>query len=83
LDNIISSQRPHYDISGLGYNQTEKGSKSKAIEQEEEQRSYEKTIIGYPKKEQVKKIQEDNHRDIAPPKRFKIQNQQQPTIERP
>jgi hypothetical protein len=33
LDNIISSQKPHHDKSGLGYNQTEKGSSSKTIEQ--------------------------------------------------
>jgi hypothetical protein len=25
LDDIINSQKPHHDKSGLGYNQTEKG----------------------------------------------------------
>jgi hypothetical protein len=29
LDDIISSQKPHQDKSGLGYNQIEKGSSSK------------------------------------------------------
>jgi len=31
LDNIINSQRPHHDKSGLGYNQTERGLISKTI----------------------------------------------------
>jgi hypothetical protein len=34
LDDIISSQKYHHDKSGLGYNQTEKGSSSKTTEQE-------------------------------------------------
>ena len=34
LDEIINSQKPHHDKSGLGYNQTENGSSSKIIEQE-------------------------------------------------
>jgi hypothetical protein len=29
LNDIINSQKPHHDKSGLGYNQTEKGSRSK------------------------------------------------------
>jgi hypothetical protein len=29
LDDIISSQRPNHDKSGLGYNQIENGSRSK------------------------------------------------------
>ena len=33
LDDIISSQNPHHDKSGLGYNQTEKGSSSKTTKQ--------------------------------------------------
>jgi chromosome segregation ATPase len=33
LDDIISSQRPNHDKSGLGYNQTEKGSSSKSTAQ--------------------------------------------------
>jgi hypothetical protein len=33
LDDIISSQKSHFDKTGLGYNQTEKGSSSKTIEQ--------------------------------------------------
>jgi predicted RNase H-like nuclease (RuvC/YqgF family) len=34
LDDIINSQKPYHDKSGLGYNQTEKGSSSKETEQE-------------------------------------------------
>jgi hypothetical protein len=34
LDDIISSQKSHLDKSGLGYNQIEKGSSSKATYQE-------------------------------------------------
>ena len=33
LDDIINSQKSHLDKSELGYNQTEKGSSSKTIEQ--------------------------------------------------
>jgi hypothetical protein len=62
---------------------TEKGSSSKTTEQEEEQRSYAEIVRGSPKKEEGKKIQEEDYRDTAPPRRFRIQNQQQPTIERP
>jgi hypothetical protein len=79
LDEIISSQRPYYDKSGLGYNQIEKGSSSKTTEQ----RSYAETVRGSPKKEEGKRNQEEYYRDTAPPRRFRIQNQQQPTIERP
>jgi endonuclease III-like uncharacterized protein len=32
LDNIINSQRPHHDKSGLGYNQIERGSSSKTTD---------------------------------------------------
>jgi hypothetical protein len=34
LDDIINSKKYHLDKSGLGYNQTEKGSRSKTTEQE-------------------------------------------------
>jgi hypothetical protein len=37
--------------------------------------------MGSPKKEEGNKIQEGKY--FSPPKRFIIQNQQQPTIERP
>jgi hypothetical protein len=40
LDDIISNQKSHLDKSGLGYNQIEKGSSSKTIEQETNPRSY-------------------------------------------
>jgi hypothetical protein len=40
LNDIINSQRPNHDKSGLGYNQTKKGSSSKTIEQETYQKIY-------------------------------------------
>jgi hypothetical protein len=46
LDEIISSQKSHIDKSGLGYNQTEKGSRSKTTEQETYPKSYAETIKG-------------------------------------
>jgi hypothetical protein len=33
FDNIINIQRPNHDKSGLEYNQIEKGSRSKSIDQ--------------------------------------------------
>jgi hypothetical protein len=72
LDEIISSQRPYHDKYGLGYNQTEKGSSSKTTEQ----RSYAEIVRGSPKKEEGKRNQEEDYRDTAPPRRFRIQNQQ-------
>jgi hypothetical protein len=84
LDNIINSQRPYYERSGLGYNQTqtEKGSSSKMIEQEAEPRSYAEIVRG-PSKEEDMKTQGEDYRDTAPPRRFKSQYQQQPAIEIP
>jgi hypothetical protein len=46
LDDIINNQKYHLDKSGLGYNQTEKGSRSKTIEQETNPKRYEETIKG-------------------------------------
>jgi hypothetical protein len=46
LDDIISSQNPHHDKFGLGYNQTEKGSRSKTTEQETYPKIYAETIKG-------------------------------------
>jgi predicted RNase H-like nuclease (RuvC/YqgF family) len=46
LDDIINSKKYHLDKSGLGYNQTEKGSSSKTIEQETNPKSYAETIKG-------------------------------------
>jgi hypothetical protein len=45
-DDIINSQKYHLDKSKLGYNQTERGSSSKTIEQETNPKSYAKTIKG-------------------------------------
>jgi hypothetical protein len=46
LDDIISSQKSHLNKSGLGYNQTKNGSRSKTIEQETYPKSYAETIKG-------------------------------------
>jgi hypothetical protein len=75
MDDIISSQKSYLDKSGLGYNQTEKGSSSKTTEQETNPKSYVETIKG------DKKIYKEDYRDTPPPRRFRFQNQQQ--IDRP
>jgi hypothetical protein len=46
LDDIIISQKPHHDKSRLGYNQIEKGSRSKTTKQEKYPKIYAKTIKG-------------------------------------
>jgi SOS response regulatory protein OraA/RecX len=46
LNDIISSQRPNHDKSRLEYNQKEKGSISKTIEQETYPKIYAETIKG-------------------------------------
>jgi hypothetical protein len=46
LDDIIRSQKYHHDKSGLGYNQTEKGSRSKTTEQETYPKIFAETIKG-------------------------------------
>jgi hypothetical protein len=70
LDDIISSQKSYLDKSGLGYNQTEKGSSSKTTEQETNPKIYAETIKG------DKKIYKEDYRDTPPPRRFRFQNQQ-------
>jgi hypothetical protein len=69
LNDIISSQKPHHDKSGIGYNQTEKGSSSKTTEQETYPKSYAETIKG------DRKVYKENYRDTPPPRRFRFQNQ--------
>jgi hypothetical protein len=69
LDNIINSQRPHHDKSGLGYNQTERGSSSKTTDKETQPRSYAETVRG------DKKFYREDHRDTPPPRRVRFQNQ--------
>jgi hypothetical protein len=66
LDDIISSQRPNYDKFELGYNQTEKGSSSKTIDQETQRRSYAETVRGN------KKFYKEDHKDTPPPRRFRF-----------
>jgi hypothetical protein len=46
LDDIINSQKSHFDKFGLGYNQTEKGSRSKTTKKETNPKSYAETIKG-------------------------------------
>ena len=70
LDDIINSQRPNHDKSELGYNQTEKGSSSKAKEQETYQKIYAETIKG------DRKTYKEDYKDTPPPRRFRFQNQQ-------
>jgi hypothetical protein len=74
LDDIINSQKPHHDKSGLGYNQTEKGSSSKTTEQETYPKIYAETIKG------DRKIYKEDYRDTPPPRRFRFQNQQTETV---
>jgi hypothetical protein len=69
LDDIINSQKPHHDKSGLGYNQTENGSSSKTTEQETYPKIYAETIKG------DRKIYKEDYRDTPPPRRFRFQNQ--------
>jgi hypothetical protein len=46
LDDIINSQKSHHGKSGLGYNQTEKGSSSKTTEQQTYPKIFAETIKG-------------------------------------
>ena len=71
LDDIINSQKSHHDKSRLGYNQTEKGSSSKTIEQETYPKNYPETI------KRDRKIYKEDYRDNPSPRRFRFQNQQQ------
>jgi hypothetical protein len=70
LDDIINSKKSHHDKSGLGYNQTEKGSSSKTTEQETYPKRFAETIKG------DRKIYKEDYRDTPPPRRFRFQNQQ-------
>jgi hypothetical protein len=69
LNDVISSQRPNHYKSGLGYNQTEKGSSSKTTEQETYPKIYAETIKG------DRKVYRENYRDTPPLRRFRFQNQ--------
>jgi hypothetical protein len=69
LDDIINSQKPYHDKSRLGYNQTEKGSSSKATKQETYQKNYAETIKG------DMKIYKEDYRDTPPPRIVRLQNQ--------
>jgi hypothetical protein len=69
MDDIISSKKSYLDKFGLGYNQIEKGSSSKTIEQETNPKRYAETIKG------DKKIYKEDRMDTPPPRRFRFQNQ--------
>jgi hypothetical protein len=64
LDDIISTQRPNHDKSGLGYNQNEKGSISKMIDQETYPKIYAETIRG------DRKLYKEDNRDTRLSRRF-------------
>jgi hypothetical protein len=70
LDDIINSQKSHLDKSGLGYNQTEKGSSSKTTDQETNPKLYAKTIKG-------DRIYKEYYKDTPPLRRFMFQNKKQ------
>jgi hypothetical protein len=76
LDEIIIYQRPYYEKYELGYNQKDKGSSLKTTEKEVEKKSYAEIVKGSPKREEGKNIQEEDYRDTAPPRIFRVQNQQ-------
>jgi hypothetical protein len=69
LDDIISSQKPHRDKFGHGYNQRENGSSSKSTEQETYPKIYAEII-----KENRKTYKKD-YRGTYPLRRFRFQNQ--------
>jgi hypothetical protein len=75
LDEIINSKKSHDDKSRLGYNQTEKGTRSKTTEQETYPKIYAETIKG------DRKIYKEDYRDTPPPRIFRFWNQQ--LIDRP
>jgi hypothetical protein len=66
LDDIIISQKYHLDNSGLGYNQTEKGSSSKITKQETYPKIYAETIKG------DKNIYKEDYMDTPPMRRFRF-----------
>jgi hypothetical protein len=69
FDNIIKGQRPHHDKSGLGYNQTKRGSISKTTHQKRQPRSYAERVRG------DTKFYREDHKNTPPPRRFRFQNQ--------
>jgi hypothetical protein len=77
LDDIISSQKPHHNKSGLGYNQTKNGSSSKTTKQETYPKIYAETIKG------DRKTYKEDYMDIPPSRRFVFQNQRPKKTDRP
>jgi hypothetical protein len=76
LDDIIISQNPHHDKSGLGYNQTKKGSGSKTTEKETYPKIYAETIEG------DRNTYKEDYRDTPPLRRFIFHNQRPTEIDR-
>jgi hypothetical protein len=71
LDDNISSKKSHLDKSRLRYNQTEKGSSSKTIEQETNPKNYAEIIKG------DRKMYKEDYWDTPPLIRFIFQNKKQ------
>jgi seryl-tRNA synthetase len=66
LDDIISIQKSHLDMSRFGYNHTKKGSRSRTTEQETYPKCYAEKIKG------DRKIYKEDYRDTPPPRRFRF-----------
>ena len=66
---LLTVKKSYLDKSGLGYNQTEKGSSSKTIEQETNPKIYAERIKG------DKRIYKEYYKDTPPPRRFRFHNQ--------
>ena len=69
LDDIINSKKYHLYKSGLGYNQIEKGSRSKTIEKETYPKIYAETIKG------DRKIYKEDYRCYHSKKPFVVADQ--------
>jgi hypothetical protein len=63
---LSTVKKYHLDKSGLGYNQTEKGSSSKTTKKETNPKSYAETI------KEDRKIYKEDYRDTPPPRRFRF-----------
>ena len=68
LNDMLNSQKPYHDKSGLGFNQIENGSNSKTTEQETYPKNYAETI------KDDRNIYKEDYMDTPPPRRFRFQN---------
>jgi hypothetical protein len=67
-------------MSGLGYNQIEKGSSSKKTDHETKKRSYVEIAIRSKEKEEDKKFQKEDQIYTPTPRIFRVQNHQQSEV---